>query len=244
MRLKKLILPTLTLSLIIFRLVRLIPLAFSQSTAKDIAATVKASVCGNEIIEGNEDCEGDNLNNQTCAGLGYTGGTLSCDVACSFDISDCLPAPTATPTPTPTNTPTPTLTPTPTATLTPTPTVVAATSTPAPAATNTPGPAATSTPAPAATATPSTALGASPVPAPAIPAMVLFFDFDKSGKIEITEVFVAVKSWVEEWRQAVIEEIAQGKGVTLGKKERKCDLNKDYRCDLRDFSVLLFYVEG
>lgn len=190
-------------------------------------ATIKISICGNEIIEGGEDCEGENLNGQTCIGLGYVSGTLTCDIACSFDTSACI-APSPTPTPTPTSTPTPT----PTPTSTPTPAV---TSTPAPGPTSTPGPAATSSPAPVATAV--------LVPTPAIPAAVSFFDVNKSGKIEITEVFQAVKSWVEEWRQAVLEEIAQGKGVTLGKKERKCDLNKDYRCDLKDFSVLLFYVE-
>ena len=51
------------------------------------------------------------------------------------------------------------------------------------------------------------------------------------------------KSWVEEWRQVILEEIAQEEGVTLGKKERKCDLNKDYRCDLKDFSILLFMLK-
>lgn len=209
---------------LVFRLGLLISRVLGQGTSQDVAATVKASVCGNKIIEGGEDCEGDDLDSQTCESLGFGPGTLVCDTACSFDTLGCSPAPTPTPTPTPTSTPVPTSTSTP-----------AVTSTPVPGPTSTPGPAATSTPAPAATAT--------PVPASAIPATVSFFDVDKSGKIEITEVFVAVKSWVEEWCQTVLEDIAQGKGVTLGKKERKCDLNKDYRCDLKDFSVLLFYVE-
>jgi hypothetical protein len=183
-----------------------------------INATVKISICGNGIIEGGEDCEGDDLGGATCESLGYGPGTLSCDIACSFDTSGCSPAPT----PTPTSTPTPTLT--------PTPTEVAATSTPAPAATSTPGPAATSTPTPTST----------PIPTPAIPAVVAVFDIDGSGKIEITEVFTVVKTWVEEWRSALGEEISPEALAT--KKTKNCDLNHDKVCNLVDLSILLYYI--
>jgi len=201
-----------------------------------ISATVKISICGNGIIEGGEDCEGEDLGGATCESLGYGPGILACDIACTFDTSGCSPAPTATPTPTPT--PTPTLTPTPTPTLTPTPTS-AASAAEAPAATNTPGPAATSTPAPAATAT--------PVPTPAIPAVVAVFDIDGSGKIEIAEVFAVVKTWVEEWKEALLEEVKVVQegwvGVTPAPREiKKCDLNRDRRCNLVDLSILLYYI--
>ncbi len=66
---------------------------------QDLEATIKISVCGDGKIEGDENCEGDNLNNQTCESLGYGSGTLTCDIACSFDTYGCLPAPTTTPTP-------------------------------------------------------------------------------------------------------------------------------------------------
>ena len=36
-----------------------------------------------------EECEGNNLNGQTCAGLGYYTGTLACASTCQFDISGC-----------------------------------------------------------------------------------------------------------------------------------------------------------
>ncbi|HEX8923641.1 MAG TPA: hypothetical protein VF828_02825 [Patescibacteria group bacterium] len=90
-----------------------------------INISVKASVCGDGVVEGSEDCEGSNLNNQTCRSIGYASGTLVCDVACSFDTSNCIPLPTSTPTLTSTPRPTSTATPTsaPTSTLTPSPTL-------------------------------------------------------------------------------------------------------------------------
>ncbi len=54
-----------------------------------VTATVRITVCGNETVEGDEECDRDNLNNQTCIGLGYDGGNLSCDAACEFDVSNC-----------------------------------------------------------------------------------------------------------------------------------------------------------
>jgi len=205
--------------------------------------TVRISICGNDIIEGGEDCEKEDLNGQTCESLGYGPGTLKCDIACSFDTYKCSPAPiptstpTSTPTPTPTVTPTPTQTPTPTLILTPTAvSTPSSTSTPV-SATSTPG-AATAT-----TSTPTTAektvLDIFQLPKPTLPSFLIPLDPDGDGRIVIGEIFTAAKIWVEDWRRAVVEEITQ-EGLT--KKEWKCDLNKDGRCDLKDFSILLFYV--
>jgi hypothetical protein len=46
------------------------------------------SVCGNSIVESGEDCDSLNLNSQTCGGLEFDSGTLSCS-SCSFDTSGC-----------------------------------------------------------------------------------------------------------------------------------------------------------
>ena len=46
-------------------------------------------VCGNGILEGEEVCDGNNLNETTCEDLGYTGGTLACTDSCEFDESGC-----------------------------------------------------------------------------------------------------------------------------------------------------------
>jgi 2',3'-cyclic-nucleotide 2'-phosphodiesterase (5'-nucleotidase family) len=45
--------------------------------------------CGNNTIEGSEQCEGANLRAQTCVSLGYEGGNLGCGTTCGFDTSGC-----------------------------------------------------------------------------------------------------------------------------------------------------------
>lgn len=183
-------------------------------------ATIKISICGNGIIEGGEDCEGEDLNSQTCESIGYGPGTLTCDIACSFDTYSCSPAPTPTPTPSPTPTPTPT----------------PAASTTASSTTT------TSSSSPTTSLAPS--IAASPIIKPALLTFLVPFDPDGDGAIHITEVFGAVKSWVDEWRQSIIDEIATTKGETQKKETRKCDVNNDGVCNVKDFSILLFYVEG
>ncbi len=46
--------------------------------------------CGDGVINGNEQCDGANLNGFTCEALGNAGGTLQCDpVTCTFDTQMC-----------------------------------------------------------------------------------------------------------------------------------------------------------
>ena len=51
------------------------------------------AVCGNGVIEAGEQCDGVNLNEQTCVTKGFGGGTLSCTATCQFDTSGCTDAP-------------------------------------------------------------------------------------------------------------------------------------------------------
>jgi hypothetical protein len=51
------------------------------------------NVCGNGKLEGNELCDGKDLNHETCATIGdglYSKGTLLCSKKCTFDISMCF----------------------------------------------------------------------------------------------------------------------------------------------------------
>ncbi len=64
-----------------------------EDSEATINAIVDIGICGNDIIEDDEDCEGSNLGNHTCADFGFSGGTLSCDISCSFDTSMCFGAP-------------------------------------------------------------------------------------------------------------------------------------------------------
>ena len=61
----------------------------------DGSVAVRAS-CGDGIINSTEECEVNNLNNQTCQTQGFTYGNLSCN-QCAFDTSSCanLDNPTA-----------------------------------------------------------------------------------------------------------------------------------------------------
>lgn len=45
--------------------------------------------CGDDNQRGSEECDGSDLDGQTCSSLGYTGGALACAADCTFDISDC-----------------------------------------------------------------------------------------------------------------------------------------------------------
>lgn len=50
------------------------------------------AVCGDDVAEGSEMCDGVDLKNQTCASLGFREGTLSCSADCtSFDTLECIP---------------------------------------------------------------------------------------------------------------------------------------------------------
>ncbi len=45
--------------------------------------------CGNGIREGQEECDGDDLNGQTCVDLGFSRGHLGCLDTCRFDTDSC-----------------------------------------------------------------------------------------------------------------------------------------------------------
>ena len=62
--------------------------AFASQSAT-IQATIKITVCGNNIKETGEQCDGTDLGGASCTSFGYSGGTLSCKPSCEFDTSNC-----------------------------------------------------------------------------------------------------------------------------------------------------------
>lgn len=54
-----------------------------------------APVCGDDTLNNDEDCDGDDLGPATCVsiGQGFIGGDLACDGACAFDVSGCTAPP-------------------------------------------------------------------------------------------------------------------------------------------------------
>lgn len=53
----------------------------------DITATVPG--CGDGSVSGAEQCDGSNVNGASCSSLGFTGGSLSCTSACTFNTTAC-----------------------------------------------------------------------------------------------------------------------------------------------------------
>ncbi len=67
---------------------------WADTASTSVTITVTGQVCGNNVREGNEECDGNDLGDQTCVGLGYVSGNLSCYVVdtpnqCTFDTSGC-----------------------------------------------------------------------------------------------------------------------------------------------------------
>ena len=52
-------------------------------------SVIPSSQCGNGVVDSGEQCDLGNLNGQSCGGLGYTGGSLSCTGSCYYDTSAC-----------------------------------------------------------------------------------------------------------------------------------------------------------
>ncbi len=50
------------------------------------------TLCGNGVIDQGEECDGTELNDETCMDRGFTGGTLDCTADCHFDESHCIAA--------------------------------------------------------------------------------------------------------------------------------------------------------
>lgn len=58
-------------------------------SAPYISSSDEKAICGNEIIEKGEECEGNNLNDKTCYSYGFVGGSVSCK-GCIIDTSNCI----------------------------------------------------------------------------------------------------------------------------------------------------------
>lgn len=223
----------------------IVNLTYAQSPNSVIDATVKTSVCGDGIIEGDEDCEGDDLAGHTCESLGFLGGELSCDDDCSFDISGCIQ-------PTPTLFPPATTAPTPLTTETPAKEDTAKTQD-EPVVSEDQSfvervvDTITSFLQPSDTTETDQDLPEQKTDQD-VPALVKKFDTQGTGKISINNLYDALAYWLRDWRDIIsltmrltAEEREQKLSTIVA--DKNCDLNKDGRCDLRDFSILLYHVE-
>ncbi|OGH93739.1 MAG: hypothetical protein A2538_02565 [Candidatus Magasanikbacteria bacterium RIFOXYD2_FULL_41_14] len=66
------------------------PHLVSAVSTATVVATIKIEVCGDGVKDDSEECDGSDLNGQTCTNFsGFTGGTLSCSAGCLFAITAC-----------------------------------------------------------------------------------------------------------------------------------------------------------
>lgn len=63
--------------------------SFAYSSLDVVDVSLKLSLCGDGLVQGNEDCELGSQITKTCLDYGYQLGTLTCDYSCSFNYSDC-----------------------------------------------------------------------------------------------------------------------------------------------------------
>jgi hypothetical protein len=70
-----------------------IALSDAGAQGTTITATVKIPICGDGIVESPEECDGSSLSGGSCTTRGFTGGSLSCTIACEFDTSLCTSTP-------------------------------------------------------------------------------------------------------------------------------------------------------
>lgn len=61
----------------------------SFSTINCANSAPAPATCGNGILNTGESCDGTNLNGQSCAGLGFGGGALSCTPTCTLTTMNC-----------------------------------------------------------------------------------------------------------------------------------------------------------
>ena len=56
----------------------------------DATITMSAWECGNDIPEGNEECDGSDFWGNDCDTFGFDGGALGCSASCEWDFSGCI----------------------------------------------------------------------------------------------------------------------------------------------------------
>ncbi len=65
--------------------------ATDDGAADDTTGVPSEFRCGDGIVEGDELCDGPNLDGRLCESLGFGGGTLACADDCAFDVGQCDP---------------------------------------------------------------------------------------------------------------------------------------------------------
>ncbi len=62
----------------------------NKNSKKNSKKNNQTSLCNNNVIDENEECDGNEFGDNTCESLGYDEGTLLCYEDCTFDKSHCI----------------------------------------------------------------------------------------------------------------------------------------------------------
>lgn len=92
----------------------------------------------------------------------------------------------------------------------------------------------TNTPVPTKAQTPATKVAKN------LPALVQLFGSPESGTIPSGQLHAVMSVWVNTWKQSNSPSLS---ATTKTTATATCDVNHDNVCDIRDLSVLLFYVQ-
>lgn len=60
------------------------------SSSGDGTSTGTALTCGDGVVDGDEECDSDDLGGHSCTDVAFTGGTLGCSGSCDLDPTQCL----------------------------------------------------------------------------------------------------------------------------------------------------------
>ena len=63
--------------------------SYQAAFAIDVMVTARVPGCGDNIVDVNEQCDGNPVLHNTCSNLGYSTGNISCTNACNYDASSC-----------------------------------------------------------------------------------------------------------------------------------------------------------
>lgn len=61
----------------------------SNALAIDVQVTARVTGCGDNIVDSNEQCDGNPVTHNSCTNLGFSSGNLVCTNACNYNTSSC-----------------------------------------------------------------------------------------------------------------------------------------------------------
>ena len=62
----------------------------SSSGPSESSSTTEVEQCGNDMIDGAEECDGADLGGADCTDVGFDAGTLGCNAGCVYDTFNCI----------------------------------------------------------------------------------------------------------------------------------------------------------